>query len=55
MSVHGALDKFISLIGLLKSCETSDLSSEAELEDDYLDLPLASKKRILAGWNILFF
>lgn len=48
--MHSALEKFISLIGFLESSETSDLA-EAELGDDYLDLPVVSKRRILAGWE----
>ncbi|CAA6669782.1 unnamed protein product [Spirodela intermedia] len=48
VSVHNVLEKFISLIGFLESNEASDLA-EAELGDDYLDLPVVSKKRILAG------
>ncbi|XP_078438272.1 polynucleotide adenylyltransferase family protein [Wolffia australiana] len=48
-NVHGVLAEFISLIDFLNSDETPDPST-AHLGDDYLDdLPLASKRRIVAG------
>ncbi|XP_042452412.1 tRNA nucleotidyltransferase cca2-like [Zingiber officinale] len=48
MSLHFASERFLSLIPLLNPNNDSEFI-ESELDGDFLDVPMASKRRILAG------
>uniref|UniRef100_A0A804JHX9 Poly A polymerase head domain-containing protein n=1 Tax=Musa acuminata subsp. malaccensis TaxID=214687 RepID=A0A804JHX9_MUSAM len=48
MNLHVASERFVYLIPLLESNEDSEFV-DAELADEFLDIPLTSKRRVLAG------
>ncbi|XP_020595771.1 uncharacterized protein LOC110035818 [Phalaenopsis equestris] len=47
-SLHGAVERFSSLLPFLES-DREPVPAEAKLEDEFLDIPPASRKRVLAG------
>ncbi|XP_020595770.1 CCA tRNA nucleotidyltransferase, mitochondrial-like [Phalaenopsis equestris] len=47
-ALHGAVERFSSLLPFLES-DREPVPAEAKLEDEFLDIPPASRKRVLAG------
>ncbi|KAL0315627.1 UNVERIFIED_CONTAM: CCA tRNA nucleotidyltransferase, mitochondrial [Sesamum radiatum] len=50
VSLHVAAEKFVSLIPLIMSKDDLQFPEEADWKRETIDVPIASKIRILAGW-----